>query len=96
MSNSCILFIERILPGANILCESEPVSNGNEEVLYISHISKAGASPSDGLMSNPKHSLGEGFYSSAVYSTVSADWAVHVSGLSLSSYSAVSVCSRVL
>ena len=32
--------------------------NGNEGVLHILQISKTGASPPDGLMSYPEHSLG--------------------------------------
>ena len=43
------------------LSQSGPESDGNELVLRIPQISKAGASSSDGLMSYPGHSLGEGF-----------------------------------
>ena len=37
-----------------------PCSNGNEGVFHIPQIYKTGASPSDGLVSYPKHSLGVG------------------------------------
>ena len=46
------------LSGATILVQSEPGSNGNEGVLRIPQSSTAGVSPSDCLMSYPKHSLG--------------------------------------
>ena len=39
------------LSGVTTLGESETGSNGNERVLHIPQISKAGASASDGLMS---------------------------------------------
>ena len=54
-----------------------PVSDDNKGELCIPQSSKTGASPSDCLVSYPKHSLRE-FYSSvemqSVYSTASADW----------------------
>ena len=44
--------------------QSGPESNDNEGVLYIPQSSRTGASPSDGLMSYPRHLL-IGGYSSA-------------------------------
>ena len=60
--------------------QSEPGSNGNEEVLCIPQSpSITGTSPSDCLVSYQGHSLGGGSYPSAevqsVYSTAPADWA---------------------
>ena len=60
MSNIFIWPIDRTLSGATTLCLSEPGSNGNEEVLHIPQSSRAGASPSDGLVSYPGHLLGGG------------------------------------
>ena len=60
--------------------QSRPRSNSNEGVLHIPQISKAGASPSDGLMSYPSNSLGKSYPSAemqSVYSTVLADWAIY-------------------
>ena len=79
MSNSYILPIDRTLSGATTLGQSEPGSDGNEEVLHIPQSSSiTGASLSDCLVLHPGHSLGE-FYSSAeiqsVYFTAPADWA---------------------
>ena len=48
------------LSGATTPSQSGPESEGNEGVLQIPRISKSRASPSDGLMSYPGHSLGEG------------------------------------
>ena len=48
------------LTGQTTPGKSGPWSNGNEEVLHIPQISKAGNSPSDGLMSCLRHSLGGG------------------------------------
>ena len=78
---SSIWSIDRTLLGATTLGQSGPGSHSNEGVLHILQISKAGASPSDGLMSYPGHSLmGEGSYSSAemqsVCSKASAKWAI--------------------
>ena len=50
--------IDRTLSGATTPGQSGLGSEGNEGVLHIPQISKAGASPSDGLMSYPGHSLG--------------------------------------
>ena len=58
-----ILFIT--LSVATTLDQSGPGSNGNERVLHISQISKVTASPSDGLMPYPGHSLKEEAYTSA-------------------------------
>ena len=46
-----IRLIDRTLSGAIIPGQSGPGSNGNEGVLHILRITKAAASPSDGLMS---------------------------------------------
>ena len=77
MSNSSIWPIAKTLWGATILGQSRPGSNGNEGVLHIPQISKAGAMPSDGLMSYPEHLLtgGESYPTAeiqSVYSTASA------------------------
>ena len=47
--------IDRTLLGATTPGQSEPGSNSNEGVLRIPQISKAGASPTDGLISYPRH-----------------------------------------
>ena len=67
-----------MLSGANTLGQSGPWSNDNEGVLCILQISKAGYSPSDGLMSYLGISLGGSYLSAemqAVYSTAPANWA---------------------
>ena len=71
LNSQTVLFkpIDRTLSGPTTLSQSEPGSNGNERVLNIPHISKAGASQSDCLMSCPEHSLG------VVYSTAQVNWA---------------------
>ena len=51
------LTLDRTLLGTATPGQSELRTNGNEGVLYISEISKAGASPSDGLMLYLWHSL---------------------------------------
>ena len=60
---------------------SGPESNGNEEVLYILQISKAGDLPSDGL-SLSKTPVGRMLYTFAemqsVYFIAPADWALFV------------------
>ena len=71
--------IDRTLSGATTPCQNRPGSNGNEGVLHILQISKAGASPSNCLMSYPGHSLwGWGLTPptemQSVYSTAPADW----------------------
>ena len=45
------------LTGATTPCQCGPGSNGNEEVLHVSQISKTEASPSDCLVLYPGHSL---------------------------------------
>ena len=73
--------IDRTLSGTTTPSQSGPGSNGNEGVLHVLQISKAGASPSDGLMSYLGHSLEESYPSSemkSVYSTAPADWAIGV------------------
>ena len=50
--------IDRTLSGATTPGQGGSGSNGNEKALYIPQISNAGASPSEGLMSYPGHSLG--------------------------------------
>ena len=49
--------IDRTLSGVTILGQSEPGSDGNEKVLQISKISKAGTSQSDSLMPYPRYWL---------------------------------------
>ena len=82
MSDSSIWPIDRILSAATSPGQSEPGSNGNEEVLRILQIFNPGALPSEFLMSYSGHSLEGGSYSSAemqsVYSTAPVDWAVCV------------------
>ena len=79
MSNSSISHTDRTLSSATTP-GSEPGRNSNKEVFYIPQSSRAGALPSDGLMSYPEHLLGK-YYSSAemqsVYSTAPANWAVN-------------------
>ena len=53
--------IDRTLSGATSPCQSEAGSNGNERVLHIPQISKAGSSPSDCFMSYPGHSFCGGY-----------------------------------
>ncbi len=61
-NHSLVLFnpLIRLLLGATTPGQSGSESDGNERVLHIPQISKAGASPSDCLMSYPEHSLGGG------------------------------------
>ena len=54
MSNYSIRPIDRTLSDATTLGQSVPGSNINEVVLHILQITKAGASPSDCLMSYPE------------------------------------------
>ena len=57
-----------------------------KRVLHITQISKVGASPSDGLMSYPGHSLRESYLSvemQSVYSSSPADWAILVDNNSI-------------
>ena len=72
--------IDRVLSGATNPGQSGPRSNGNEGVLPIPQISKAGALLSDGLMLYQGHLLKGGFYPSAemqsVYPTAPVDLAV--------------------
>ena len=56
-SNSTTWLLNRILSGATTSSQSRPENNGNERILHLPQISKAGALPSDGLMSYPGHSL---------------------------------------
>ena len=57
--------MERTLSGTTTLGQSGPGSNGNEGVLLIPQSSKAGASPSDCLMSYLGH-LEESYLSADV------------------------------
>ena len=71
--------IDRILLCATMLGQSGPGRNSNEGELYIPQILRAGASPSDGLMSYPGHSCvcGGGYLFAemlSVYSTAPANW----------------------
>ena len=54
--------IDRTISGATTPGQSRPESNGNERVLHIPQISKAGVMPSDDLMPYPGHTLREGSY----------------------------------
>ena len=65
MSNSSIWLINRALLGTTTPSQSGPGSDDNKEVLRIPQISKAAASPSNGLMS----------YQDTRYSTTWAEWA---------------------
>ena len=47
--------IDGTLSSATTPGQSEPGGNGNEGVIHIPQISKAGVLPSDGLMSYPGH-----------------------------------------
>ena len=79
---SCIWPIERTLSGANTPSQSGPGSDSSEGILRIPQRSGiTGTSPSDCLMSYPRHSLrgvGENYPSAemqSVYSTAPAKWA---------------------
>ena len=79
MSNSSIWPLDRSLSDATTLGQSGPGINGNKGVLCIPQSSIiTGASPSDCLVSYPRHSLRAGSYSSTemqlVYSTAPAEW----------------------
>ena len=54
--------------------QSGPGSNGIERVGHIPEIYKAGASPSDGLMSYSGHSFGWGLTAQSVYSTATVEY----------------------
>ena len=81
MSNSFILPIDRNLSGDSIPCLSGPGGNGNEGVLRIPQsVSITRASPSDFLLSYPRHSLRVGKSDPSVemqliFSPASVDWA---------------------
>ena len=67
------------LSGATTPGQSEPGSDGTKGVLRISHISKAGASLSDGLISYPRHSWEDSYPSDekqSVYSPAPTDKAI--------------------
>ena len=77
MSNSSIWPLDRALSNATTPGQSKPGSNGNEGVLHISQISKAGASSSESLMSHPGH-LWDWYPSAKMQSmcyAAPADWA---------------------
>ena len=62
MSNGSISLIDRTLSGATTPGQSVPGSDGNEGVLRIPQSpSITGTSPSDGVMANAGHSLGESY-----------------------------------
>ena len=67
------------LSGATTPGRRGPGSNGNEGLVQIPQISKAGASPPDGWMSYVRTLFGEWYYLSvemqSMYSTAPADWA---------------------
>ena len=80
-AHSFIWPIDRTVSGATTLTQSGPGCNGNEGVLLVPQISKAEASPSDGLMSYLGHSLGSSYPSAEmqlVYSIAPGDWAEFV------------------
>ena len=73
--------MDRTLSGATTQVQSSPGSKGNEGVFCITQITKAGASPSDDLMSYPGHSLGMSYPSAemgSVYSTTPTNQAALV------------------
>ena len=82
MWNISIWPIDRTLTGTTTLGQSEPESNGNEEVLCIPQSSSiTGTSTSDCLVPYRGHSWGRGgsYLSAEIqseYSTAPADWAV--------------------
>ena len=80
LTDSSIWPIDMTLSGTTTPGQSGPESNGNEGVLHFLQISKDGSSPSDCLMSYPRHLLGESYPSAemqSVYSTGhQVDWAV--------------------
>ena len=51
-----------------------PVSNGNEEVLYVPQSCRTGASPSDALVSYPGHLSYPSAEMQTVYSTAPTEW----------------------
>ena len=55
--NSSIWSIDGTLTNITIPSQSEPGSNGNEELFHIPQISMSGALPSDGLVSYPAHTF---------------------------------------
>ena len=79
MSNCSIRPIDRTLSGATTLDQSGLGSDDNEEVLRIPQSSSlTEASPSDCLVSYPRHLLGESYSSAeiqSVYSAAPTDWA---------------------
>ena len=82
MLNSSIWLIHGSLSGATIPGQSGSRSDDNEGVLrFLQSYRITGASPLDGLMSYPGHSL-VGSYPSAeiqlVYSTAPANWVVQI------------------
>ena len=86
MSNSSIWPIDRTQSGATNPDQSEPGSDGKEEVLCIPINSIIiGATLSDSLVSYPGHTFEESYSSTemqSVYSTTLADWAVSIMILS--------------
>ena len=70
--------IDKTLSGATTLGQIEPESDGNKEVLCIPQSSSiTRKSPSDCLVSYPRHLLGESYPSAekqSVYSTASTNW----------------------
>ena len=80
MSNISIFPIDRTLSGTTTPGQSGPGINFIERILHIPQISEAEASPSNGLISYPGHSLVMGSYPSvemnSMYSTAPTNWAV--------------------
>ena len=73
-------FTRSTLPGTTTPGQGRPGSDGNEGVLHIIRISKAGPLPSD-LVSSLEHSLERGSYPSAemqsTYFIAPTNWATH-------------------
>ena len=81
MPNTSIQPIDRTLSGATTPGQSEPGSDGNQELLCITKSSSiTGASPPNCLVSYPGHSLRESCpyaEKQLVYSTALADWVIN-------------------
>ena len=78
-----IWLIDGTLSGATTSGQIGQGSSGNEGVLHIPQSFRTGASPSDGLVSYPGHSLGESYPSTEmqlVYSAAPANWTVKDEG----------------
>ena len=74
----------QIIYGSNRTNLSGPGSNSNEGVLCIPQFSKAGGSPSDGLMSYPRHPEMQSVYSTATPSSRLSLRSFQLTGLKMS------------